>query len=209
MPDNSEHERLRRSWIANASAWRDAVREQRIESRRLVTDAAIVQAVLDQHPRTVLDLGCGEGWLTRALASHGIDVTGVDASEPLIEAARALGGGRFEVADYDALPQTNFDAVVANFALLDDRPLPALQTNTLIVQTVHPAFAGGTYADGWRVETFDSFEGEWRESMPWFFSTLASWTRLFRDAGFAIHEIREPLHPERGTPASILFICRR
>jgi 2-polyprenyl-3-methyl-5-hydroxy-6-metoxy-1,4-benzoquinol methylase len=76
----SERDRLRRSWVANAPAWVDAVRGQRIESRCLVTDAAIVEAVLDQQPSTVLDLGCGEGWLARALASHGIEVTGVDAS---------------------------------------------------------------------------------------------------------------------------------
>ena len=205
----SEHERLRRSWVANASAWRDAVREQRIESRRLVTDAAIVEAVLDRHPRTVLDLGCGEGWLARALAAHEIEVTGVDASEPLIEAAKQLGGGRFLVAGYDALPPERFDVVVANFSLLDDRPLPAINADALIVQTIHPAFAGGTYADGWRVETFDTFAGEWRESMPWYFRTIESWTRLFSDAGFAIDEIREPIHPERGTPASILFLCHR
>lgn len=200
----AEQEQLRRSWVANASAWRDAVREKRIESRR-VTDAAIVQAVLDQAPRTVLDLGCGEGWLARALATHGIDVTGVDASAPLIEAAQVLGGGRFLVASYDELPAERFDVIVANFSLLDDRTLSRMSTNTLIVQTVHPAFAGAPYADGWRVETFESFAGHWPESMPWYFRTLESWTRVFADAGYAITGIREPVHPERGVPASILF----
>jgi 2-polyprenyl-3-methyl-5-hydroxy-6-metoxy-1,4-benzoquinol methylase len=90
-----ETKRLRRSWIANATAWREAVREQRIESRRLVTDAAVVSAVLAESPRRVLDLGCGEGWLGRALSGHGIAVTGVDGSAPLIEAARSLGGATF------------------------------------------------------------------------------------------------------------------
>jgi SAM-dependent methyltransferase len=204
----SEHEQLRRSWIANAAAWRDAVREQRIESRR-VTDAALVQAVLDLAPRTVLDLGCGEGWLARALAPHGISVTGVDASPPLIESAQALGGGTFFVAAYDELPRTPFDAVVANFSVLDDRELSLPPAESLIVQTVHPAFAGGAYADGWRVETFDSFGGHWPESMPWYFRTLASWSGVLARAGYAIAEIREPMHPERGVPASILFVTRR
>ena len=35
-------EQLQQSWQANADAWAAAVREQRIESRRLVTDAAII-----------------------------------------------------------------------------------------------------------------------------------------------------------------------
>ena len=38
------------------------MRERRIESRRLVTDAAIVQAILALAPKRVLDMQCGEGW---------------------------------------------------------------------------------------------------------------------------------------------------
>ena len=110
---SGESDQLRRSWIANASAWSVAVREHRIESRRTVTDAAIVAAVLAQNPRRVLDVGCGEGWLARALSAHGIDVTGIDASAPLIEAARALGGGEFLEVSYEAL--------IANPSLMGER----------------------------------------------------------------------------------------
>src|SRR5688500_16607039 len=122
-----ETDQLRRSWIANAPAWCDAVRQGRIESRRVATDAAIVDAVLDAKPRRVLDVGCGEGWLARALASHGIAVTGVDFSAPLIDAAKALGGGEFLALSYETLVAdparagADFDAIVANFSLLDDR----------------------------------------------------------------------------------------
>lgn len=219
----SEHDQLRRSWVANASSWRDAVRNGQIESRRLVTDAAIVDAVLEAHPRTLLDLGCGEGWLARALSSHGIDVTGVDASEPLIEAAQALGGARSLAISYEELIRnpaaagTAFDVIVANFSLLDDRAEPILRAmatllpsdGRLIVQTVHPAFACGDrpYADGWRTETFAGFPGEWPEAMPWYFRTIESWSRAFAGAGLAIAQVREPVHPGRGTPASLLFVC--
>ncbi|RFQ41343.1 class I SAM-dependent methyltransferase, partial [Pseudomonas sp. ATCC 13867] len=54
--------RIRHSWQANADAWTRAVREQRIESRRLVTDAAILSAVAAGPARRLLDIGCGEGW---------------------------------------------------------------------------------------------------------------------------------------------------
>jgi 2-polyprenyl-3-methyl-5-hydroxy-6-metoxy-1,4-benzoquinol methylase len=39
-------------------------------------------AVLRDKPASVLDVGCGEGWLARALSAHACRVTGVDASEP-------------------------------------------------------------------------------------------------------------------------------
>ena len=55
------------SWTANAAAWTKAVRNREIESRVRATDAAVIAAVADQKPRTVLDLGCGEGWLAHAL----------------------------------------------------------------------------------------------------------------------------------------------
>ena len=253
----SEREQLQRSWVANATSWSDAVREQRIESRRVVTDAAIVEAVLAGHPRTSLDLGCGEGWLARALASHGIEVTGIDASAPLVDAANALGGARFLAIGYDALAQLGellavprsasvprsssgddelsseelrgtprnprnprnpgFDAIVANFSLLDDAVDAVLAdaaqllapNGRLIVQTVHPAFADGPYADGWRTETFASFAGDWPEPMPWYFRTIESWSRAFAGAGLAIAEMREPVHPSRGTPASLIFVTGR
>lgn len=217
MTVSSESERLRRSWIANASAWSAAVRERRIESRRVVTDAAIVAAILEQNPRSVLDVGCGEGWLARSLSSHGIAVTGIDSSVPLIEAAQALGGGDFRAVSYEeliaspALAGTDFDVVVANFSILDDRAeelFRALSSKCLIVQTIHPRFAGeGAYADGWRTETFDAMPGEWPESMPWYFRTIESWHRLFTAAGYRVAEIREPMYPDRAVPASMIFIC--
>lgn len=47
------------SWQHNAQAWIDAVRSGAIESRREVTDAAILLAILGRQPSRVLDLGCG------------------------------------------------------------------------------------------------------------------------------------------------------
>lgn len=210
MPDHDTQ--LRRSWIANADSWTSAVRDRKIESRRLATDAAILEAVLDQHPQTVLDLGCGEGWLARALAGHGIAVTGVDASPALIEAARERGGGEFHVKAYDELAGLGaFDVIVANFALFDEHMQPLLSslrgmTKRLVIQTMHPAVIDPPYEDGWRVETFAAMEGEWPEPMPWFRRTLGSWVRLLRESGFTLEEIREPLHPERKQPLSIVFV---
>src|SRR3954451_20835646 len=183
---------LDRSWIGNAAAGTGLIRSGGIESRRLVTDAAIIDAVLALGPRRVLDLGCGEGWLTRALTAHGIATTGADACAPLIEAARQAGGGPYLVARYEDLAAdptragTGFDVIAANFALLhDDATLAPLlralrhalaPTGALAIQTVHPAAAGAPYRDGWRTEDFRGFGAgaDW-QPMPWYFRTLGSW----------------------------------
>ncbi|MGA9855813.1 MAG: hypothetical protein WBR29_11105 [Gammaproteobacteria bacterium] len=67
------------SWFKNASPWTAAVREGQIESRKLVTNRVIIDAILSRAPQFVLDIGCGEGWLARKLVSHSIRVEGVDA----------------------------------------------------------------------------------------------------------------------------------
>lgn len=221
---SQELEQLRQSWIANATAWCDAVRKQHIESRRVVTDDAIVTAVLQTNPQRILDLGCGEGWLARALSGRGVAVTGVDASRPLIEAAQKLGGAEFLAMSYQdivadpSILGPRFDAIVMNFSILDDRGdqilralLPSLATSgRLFVQTVHPLFAraDGVYADGWCVENFAALPGEWPESMPWYFRTVGSWVGMFARAGYELLEIREPLYPDRPIPASMIFVCR-
>jgi SAM-dependent methyltransferase len=91
------------SWQQNASPWHIAIQANQIESRQLVTNQAILDAILANSPRTVLDLGCGEGWLVRALIAEGIEAIGVDAVADLIAQARQTGAGDFQVVSYDDL----------------------------------------------------------------------------------------------------------
>lgn len=212
-----EKDQLRDSWVTNAAAWRDAVRERKIESRRVATDAAIVDVVTALAPKTVLDLGCGEGWLARQLTARGIDVAGVDASAPLIEAARELGGGSFHLASYEELALDGpFDVVVANFSILEEDVGPIFTSaarlgGTFVIQTVHPAYvsSGEPYVSGWRTETFASMDGEWAAPMPWYFRTIGDWVRVLAEHGFVIRDFREPLDAGQVRPLSMILACVR
>jgi 2-polyprenyl-3-methyl-5-hydroxy-6-metoxy-1,4-benzoquinol methylase len=209
-------------WKQNAALWTDAVRERHIASRRLITDRAILAAVLDQSPRTALDLGCGEGWLSRAMAAYGIRVTGIDAVPELIERARASGGGEFQVQRYEDIAAGGLalrvDAVVCNFALLGDASVegafaavPKLLKpgGRFIVQTLHPVLACGEqpYRDGWREGSRAGAGADFGDPAPWYFRTLEGWFALFRKYGLLVQELREPLHPETGQAASVIFIA--
>jgi 2-polyprenyl-3-methyl-5-hydroxy-6-metoxy-1,4-benzoquinol methylase len=210
------------SWRKNASPWTDAVRGNQIESRTLVTNQAIVEAVLSRAPRTVLDIGCGEGWLVRSLAEHGVRATGVDVVPELIEQATRAGGGEFRVASYEQIAagelQIKVDVVVANFSLIGKESVEGVvrqahqlltDGGALVIQTLHPVIAGAglPYEDGWRSGSWAGFSDQFSDPAPWYFRTLESWKSLLRDAGFRAVEMREPIHPGTGQPASVIFIA--
>ena len=72
------------SWVKNAQSWIDVIEGEKIESRNLVTNKAIEEAILHYRPASILDLGCGQGWLTHRLHTLGIAAHGVDAIRELI-----------------------------------------------------------------------------------------------------------------------------
>jgi SAM-dependent methyltransferase len=215
-------EALLASWSANAASWTDAIRNGRIASRRDVTDAAIVEATLRSSPRRVLDVGCGEGWLCRALAGRVPEIVGVDGSPELVAKAEKAGAAVFRCIDYARLIEapadagTGFDAIVCNFALLDDRTgdlLSALARiaapgGRLVIQTLHPLHVPPPYADGWRVERFEGFgEAGWAE-MPWYFHMLSTWIAMIA-ADWRIVSLEEPRSAPDAPPASLLLIAEK
>ncbi|MEJ2644303.1 MAG: methyltransferase domain-containing protein [Gammaproteobacteria bacterium] len=209
------------AWKRNASPWTTAVRERQIESRRLVTDQAMVDAILSCSPRAVLDVGCGEGWLVRALARLNIAAVGIDVVPELIEAATHAGDGDFRVMSYGEIAagalDLSVDLLACNFSLLGKESVEGLflaarsllgSGEPLIVQTLHPMVACGDlpYRDGWRDGSWTGISGNFSDPAPWYFRTLESWNGLFKASGFRLREIREPLHPETQKPVSVIFI---
>src|SRR5262249_55526652 len=104
-----------------------------------------------------LDVGCGEGRVSRQLRSRGYDVIGIDASETLVEEAQSADpDGRYEVARIEALPIVDGAAqlVVCVNVLphIHDFSGAARELvrvlgpgGTLLIGTIHPVAQAGTF----------------------------------------------------------------
>lgn len=216
--------RILHAWQVNAGGWIDLVDHERIPSRKAVTNRAIVEVISDLKPLKVLDLGCGEGWLTRTLTRAGINATGVDGILSLIENARSKGHGSYACLSYEEitagvpLPGQPFDLIVINFGLFTDQSTEALLAELrkrlvdgglIVIQTLHPCYflgGEGPYQSEWKSDAWAGLEGDFQESHEWFFRTLSDWISMFVRLGFRLGGMKEPLHPETGKPASVIFI---
>jgi SAM-dependent methyltransferase len=78
---------------------------------------SLVETLQPNPGERILDLGCGDGFLTRRIAESGATMVGVDSSPQMIAAAKERGvDARF--ASGEALPfDREFDAVFSNAAL--------------------------------------------------------------------------------------------
>ncbi|MDN3517537.1 class I SAM-dependent methyltransferase [Aquisalimonas lutea] len=86
---------------------------------RFVSDLGnpVVELLAPRAGERILDLGCGDGALTRVIADAGCGVLGVDASPEMVAAAREQGL-EARVVDGEDLPfDGDFDAVFSNAAL--------------------------------------------------------------------------------------------
>lgn len=93
--------------------------EQYAKNARFVSDLGmpVVEWLSPQSGESILDLGCGDGALTIKLAELGCKLVGVDSSEEMVLATKALGLDAF-VMDGQSLTFTReFDAVFSNAAL--------------------------------------------------------------------------------------------
>jgi trans-aconitate methyltransferase len=93
--------------------------EQYAQQARFVSDLGmpVVELLAPRAGERILDLGCGDGSLTKKLVALGCQVVGVDASPAMVAAAQALGLDAY-VMDGQSLPfEQEFDAVFSNAAL--------------------------------------------------------------------------------------------
>ncbi len=150
----------RELWNRKAKFWDGLFGDNGNEFHRRLVEPSVLQ-LLDLRPgETVLDVGCGNGALTRRLAALGAQVTAIDFSDQMIELARRrtdAAGLSVEYLIRDAtdeaallkLGQSRFDAIICTMALMDIPTIEPLfraaasllrAEGRFVFSTMHPAF---------------------------------------------------------------------
>jgi SAM-dependent methyltransferase len=172
--------------------------------------------------RRTLEVGCGEGRVTRDLAARGHRIVGLDCSPALLRhAAMADSAGRYVRADAAAVPFADgaFDLVVAYNSLMDVDDMPGSVDEAarvlapggrLCFCVTHPFMDAGRFESrapdapfvvaGAYLGPRRPYEGTFARAgleitfRGWCYP-LEDYTRAFEAAGFLIEALREPSDP--------------
>lgn len=148
--------------------------------------------LLDPQPgERILDLGCGTGHLTRAIADHGAEAVGVDLSAEMIEQARRhYPDLSFAVADATHLTtDVPFDAVFSNAVLhwVSD-PAAAIASIAAVLRVggrLVAEFGGRGNVDTLVQATTDAIRAAGHDPgpNPWYFPSIGEYATLLEQHG--------------------------
>jgi 2-polyprenyl-3-methyl-5-hydroxy-6-metoxy-1,4-benzoquinol methylase len=167
-----------RIWSQNARWWDGRMQEGNDWHNRLIAPT-VMRLLSLRAGEDVVDLGCGNGLLARAMAQQGARVVACDSSGDFLECARARGPQSGNPIDYrlidltdagqlDTLGSAQFDAAVCNMAIMDLACITPLLCQTVrllrpagrfVFSILHPCFnAFGTRLIAERGETGGAIE---------------------------------------------------
>jgi ubiquinone/menaquinone biosynthesis C-methylase UbiE len=143
------------AWAGDVARWYDSlVGAKGSEYQQELVLPGVLRLLDLKKGERLLDLACGQGAFCRMAAGVGVEVTGLDASRDLIEAARKRPGAPIRYLVGDArnpavLKGEAFDAIACILAIQNIEPLGPVFANCarllrpggrLAVAMTHPAF---------------------------------------------------------------------
>jgi SAM-dependent methyltransferase len=182
-------------------------------------------SLLPAPGRLTVDIGAGEGRVSRALRPRGYNIFEVEGSEYLARANAELTEGRVVRADAARLPLRDrvADLAIAFMSMQDVDEMPAAIAEAarilepgghLVMAIVHPVNSAGAFEkaapgepehdrrfviDGSYVDEFNYADDIVRDGLPMRFESahrpIESYSRALEHAGFAIEAVREVCEP--------------
>lgn len=181
--------------MSTAQTWDPATYAR---NARFVSDlgSPVVELLTPQPGERILDLGCGDGALTRKLVEIGCTVVAVDSSAPQVEAARKLGLDA-HVANAEVLAfESEFDAVFSNAVLHWIK-----NADPMIAGVYRALKAGGRFVAECGgsgcihkirtalVKALDRRGVDGESRVPWYFPTPGDYATRLERAGFRVDSI--------------------
>lgn len=216
----NETEQTKAFWNRVAQDWDLQVGDEGDRNRVLNSDPVLWDFAGDLAGLTVLDAGCGTGYLARHIDSKCAKVIGIDFSESMLEIARAKSPDidfRLDsCCTLSTVEDASIDVLVSNYVLMDTPDLAetlhashrVLKTNgRAILIFSHPCFPQGQAIDSpddegviyqWKRPYFEQRKcvdppwAHFESEFVWFHRPLSDYWKEFQRAGFEIADFEEP-----------------
>ena len=168
------------------------------KNARFVSDLGppVMELLSPRSGERILDLGCGDGVLTRKIADLGCEVIAVDSSAPQVEAAKRLGLAAYVMHGEELPFRDEFDAVFSNAVLHWIKRADAM------IEGVYRALRqGGRFVaecggagcvDKIRtalVQALNRRGIDGDSHVPWYFPTPGEYATRLERAGFRVNSI--------------------
>jgi len=198
-----------RRWHEIAEAWDDAQGDTGDLWQRTLIQPGILKVIGTVKDLDVLDVGCGNGSLSRKLARMGNRVTGVDASGAIVERARAREaanplGIKYYIADagqIKILADETFDLVVSNIMLMDNADAVGAieemarlvrERGRIVMLISHPCF-DIPGASSWLLERRFGQEPEVSIRLSRYREVFSAWVQMSDKWAFEVEAHHRPL----------------
>ncbi len=193
--------------------WEEIIRNNRDDYHTYVTNPSLIGQIESLEGfLKILDVGCGEGYVSRYISSISHDVIGIDNSPEFVKSAKKYSkdSENYLVGDVQNLPfsKDSFDVVIANMLLMElQTPNKAISEvsrilkpkGKFIFQILHPSrglmnndksdyFTNSKQVKKYLVDGLESPFKSIRYHHPFSF-----YTKSLQDNGFVIYHLDEPV----------------
>lgn len=205
-------------WDKKAKQWKEWVGDQGDDNRRFNSDPILWKFAGDVSGKTVLDAGCGTGYLSIQMAEKSAQVIGIDVSPEMIhESKNSLAGKNLPVEfredsamELKTIRDASIDLLISNYVLMDLPFLDQAITNfyRVLKPGGHAVCVIAHPSNGDMPENLSYFEehkvkerwGPFESDFIYFHRPISEYWKSFKRAGFSIEELEEPVVQDPNVP---------